>query len=111
MPTVELASQGELITQRLVETGMSVSAFARELAVRPSFIHVVRTGKRRLTKPATVERAASILGVSSDRLYLAIDRQPPDVLRLTQKHPILLDAVRKLGAKLDAQEVQHGSNR
>lgn len=51
-------SQAELVSQRLDEIGMSVSSFARALGVRPSFVHAVRTGKRRFTKPATVERAA-----------------------------------------------------
>ena len=93
-------SQAGLVSQRLSEIGMSASQFARALGVAPAYISNMLRGTKRLTKDETIQRAAEVLGISSDRLYLAIDRVPPDVLAMTQKHPILLEAVRKLAAKL-----------
>ncbi|HEV2073658.1 MAG TPA: helix-turn-helix transcriptional regulator [Thermomicrobiales bacterium] len=101
-----MASQGEMISARLAEIGMSVSHFARALGVRSSFIHAVRTGKRRLTKPATVERAAAVLGISADRLYVAGGHLPPDAWTIIKRRPQLVRALRVLDAKLDAREGQ-----
>lgn len=106
MPTVEPASQGELITERLSEIGMSVSQFAREFGVRPSFIHAVRTGKRRLTKPETIERAAIMLGIPADQLYVSAGHLPPDCWAIIQRRPQMVRALRALDAKLDAREEQ-----
>jgi plasmid maintenance system antidote protein VapI len=83
MTTVEPASsvvpsQGDLISQRLAEIGMSVSQFARAFGVQPSFIHAIKKGQRRLTRPETVEKDARILGISSDRLYVAGGHLPAD---------------------------------
>ncbi len=109
MTTGEPASQGEMISARLAETGMSVSHFARALGVRPSFIHAVRTGKRRLTKPATVERAAEVLGISADTLYVSAGHLPPDAWMIVKRRPQMVQALRLLSAKLDAREVQQAT--
>lgn len=101
MATTEPTSQAEIITERLAETGMSVSAFARRLGVRPSFVHAVRTGKRRLTKPETVERAAEVLGLPADELYVAGGHLPPDAWTIIQRRPMLVEALRMFDAKLD----------
>ncbi|HEV2108268.1 MAG TPA: helix-turn-helix domain-containing protein [Thermomicrobiales bacterium] len=108
MPTGEPASQGEIITERLSEIGMSVSHFARALGVTPSFIHAVRTGKRRLTKPATVERAADVLGISADRLYVSAGHLPPDAWQIVKRRPQMVQALRLMSAKLDARTVRQG---
>ncbi len=106
MPTTEPSTQAEIITARLAETGMSVSAFARALEVQPSFVHAVRTGKRRLTRPETVERAAHILGIPADELYVAGGHLPPDAWTIIQRRPMLVQALRMFDAKLDG-EIQH----
>jgi transcriptional regulator with XRE-family HTH domain len=106
MTSIEPVTQGQLITQRLSEIGMSVSAFARALGVRPSFVHAVRTGKRRLTKPETVERAAHILGIPADELYVAGGYLPPDCWEIIKRRPILVQGLRNLDARID-REVQH----
>ena len=103
-----MASQGDMISARLAELGMSVSHFAWALGVRPSFIHAVRTGKRRLTKPATVERAAEVLGISADALYVSAGHLPPDVWRIVKRRPRMVQALRVLDAKLDARKIQQG---
>ena len=102
------ASQAEIVTERLAETGMSMSHFARALGVTPSFIHAVLTGKRRLTKPATVERAAEVLGISADTLYVSAGHLPPDAWMIVKRRPQMVQALRLLSAKLDARKVQHG---
>jgi transcriptional regulator with XRE-family HTH domain len=101
MPTLDPTSQAELVSQRLIETGMSVSAFARELGVQPSFIHAVKTGKRRITRPATVERAAEVLGIPADELYVTGGHLPPDCWVIIQRRPEMVRALRVLDAKLD----------
>ena len=99
-----MASQGELITEQLSELGMSVSQFARALGVTPSFIHAVRTGKRRLTKPATVERAAEVIGISADTLYVSAGHLPLDAWEIIKRRPQMVQALRLMSAKLDARK-------
>ena len=106
MTTVESAFQGELITQRLAETRMTVSAFARALGVQPSFVHAVKTGTRRLTKPETVEKAAAILGIPADALYVSAGHLPPDAWTIHQRRPGLVQVLRNLDARLD-RDVEH----
>ncbi len=106
MPTVEPASQAEIITERLAELELSVSQFARELGVRPSFVHAVRTGKRRITKPVTVEKAAHILGIPANELYISARHLPPDCWEIVRHRPEMLRAIRALDAKIDAREAQ-----
>ena len=99
-------SQAEIVTQRLLATGMSVSEFARALAVRPSFTQAVRTGKRRLTRPATVERAAEVLGISADTLYVSAGHLPSDAWKIIKRRPQMVQALRVLDARLNAREGQ-----
>jgi transcriptional regulator with XRE-family HTH domain len=103
MFTLEPTSQGELITQRLVELELSVSEFARRLGVQPSFIHAIKKGQRRITKPATVERAAHILAIPVDELFVAGGHLPPDAWTIIQRRPMLVQALRALDAKLDRE--------
>lgn len=103
MPTVEPASQAELITQRLSELGMTVAQFAHALGVQPSFIYSVMKGERRLTRPETVEKAAHILGIPADELYVAAGHLPPDAWTIIQRRPMLVQALRVLAAKLDRE--------
>ncbi len=106
MSTVEPASQAEIITQRLAEIGMSVSAFARALGVQPGFIHAIKAGERRLTKPETVERAAAILGLPADELFVAGRHLPPDAWAIIQRRPEMVQALRNLNARLDREAQQ-----
>jgi transcriptional regulator with XRE-family HTH domain len=107
MAIIEPITQSELITQRLAEIGMSVSAFARELGVRPSFVHAIKKGQRRLTRPATVERAAHILGLPADILYVSAGHFPPDCWTIIQRRPELVQGLRLINARIDAREAQH----
>jgi transcriptional regulator with XRE-family HTH domain len=102
--TTEFTSQAEIITARLAETGMSVSEFARRLGVQPSFVHAIKKGKRRITKPETIERAAAILGLPADTLYVSARHLPPDAWTIIQRRPEMVQAVRTLDARLADRE-------
>ena len=106
MPTVKPASQAEIVTARLAEIGMSVSAFARALGVQPSFVHAIKQGQRRLTKPETVERAATVLGIPADVIYVAGGHLPPDAWTIVKRRPGLVQSLRLLDARIDAREAQ-----
>jgi plasmid maintenance system antidote protein VapI len=85
---------------------MSVSAFARTLGVRPGFIYAIKKGQRRLTRPATVERAAHILGLPADILYVSAGHLPPDCWTIIQRRPGLVQVLRNLDARLDREAQQ-----
>lgn len=97
-------AQGELIRDRLDELGISRYAAAKELGVSESFIAQVVKGTRRITAEDTVRRTAELLGIHPDALHLAIDRPPPDIVRLIVRYPKLIPVIRKLGARLEGTQ-------
>jgi plasmid maintenance system antidote protein VapI len=102
-------SQGDIINQRLAEIGMTVHAFARAMGLSHTYIWNVVHGHRHMTAPETIARAASILGIPQDWLFVSARRLPDDIWMILQRHPQLVQALRVLDAKLDDREAHHAT--
>ncbi len=88
-----------LLRELRVESGRSLRKAASELGVAPSHLSRLERGEKSPGSDLR-RRAANYYGVHSDVLELAEGRVPPDILRILQAHPELLDALRRKYAQV-----------
>ncbi len=74
-------SFGGLVRARRSEAGIGLNDFATRLGVSPGYWSRVERDQERAPRDALIERAAAILGIRLDELFIAAQRLPPDMQR------------------------------
>jgi transcriptional regulator with XRE-family HTH domain len=61
------------------EAGMTLTEFARQLEISPAYWSRIETGRENPPKDELIKKAATILGLSEDELFIEASRLPPDM--------------------------------
>ena len=70
---------GTYVRTKREEVGMTLTEFARQLEISPAYWSRIETGRENPPKDELIEKAAVILGVSEDDLFIEASRLPPDM--------------------------------
>lgn len=74
-------SFGVLVRARRSEARIGLNDFAARLGVSPGYWSRVERDQEKAPRDALIERAAAILGIRLDELFIAAQRLPPDMQR------------------------------
>ena len=91
-----MRTQAEIVQEALDRKEWPARKLALHIGKSPQFIGNVLRGERTLTLDTTIFTIASVLEISSDDLFLAIGRVPPDIVRALQAKPSMTFAVRQV---------------
>jgi transcriptional regulator with XRE-family HTH domain len=58
---------------------MTLTEFARQLEISPAYWSRIETGRENPPKDELIKKAATILGLSEDELFIEASRLPPDM--------------------------------
>jgi transcriptional regulator with XRE-family HTH domain len=72
-------SFGSVIRERRTEQGVSLIDLAARLAISPAYWSRIERGQELPPRDDLIERAAAILGIRMDDLYIEAQRLPPDM--------------------------------
>ena len=61
------------------EVGMTLTELARQLEISPAYWSRIETGRENPPKDELIRKAATILGLSEDELFIEASRLPPDM--------------------------------
>lgn len=86
---------GTSIRTRRNELGIGLNDFAGRLGVSPAYWSRIERGREKPPRDELIEKAAAILGVRLDDLFVAAERFPPDMQRDVAK---VVRAYRRLRA-------------
>jgi transcriptional regulator with XRE-family HTH domain len=70
---------GTYVRTKREAVGMTLTEFARQLEISPAYWSRIETGRENPPKDELIEKAAVILGVSEDDLFIEASRLPPDM--------------------------------
>jgi transcriptional regulator with XRE-family HTH domain len=70
---------GTYVRTKRKETGMTLTKFARQLEISPAYWSRIETGRENPPKDELIKKAATILGLSEDELFIEASRLPPDM--------------------------------
>ncbi|MDN4015862.1 helix-turn-helix domain-containing protein [Zwartia panacis] len=70
---------GTFVRTKREAVGMTLTEFARQLEISPAYWSRIETGRENPPKDELIEKAAVILGVSEDDLFIEASRLPPDM--------------------------------
>jgi transcriptional regulator with XRE-family HTH domain len=70
---------GTYVRTKREEVGMTLTEFARQLEISPAYWSRIETGRENPPKDELIEKAATILGLSEDELFIEASRLPPDM--------------------------------
>ena len=69
------------VEAKVIKAGIGLNDFAARLGVSPGYWSRVERGQEKAPRDALIERAAAILGIRLDELFIAAQRLPPDMQR------------------------------
>ncbi len=72
--------QSYLIKMGRLKKGWTLTAFATQMGLSWSYLSDVERGKRILTNPETIAKAAALLELDPDEFYYTVNRVPPDIV-------------------------------
>lgn len=72
-------SFGSVIRQRRHEVGIGLNEFAERLGISPAYWSRIERDAEKPPRDDLIERAAAILGVKMDDLFVEAQRLPPDM--------------------------------
>jgi len=70
---------GTYVRTKREEAGMTLTEFARQLEISPAYWSRIETGRENPPKDELIKKAAAILGLSEDELFIEASRLPPDM--------------------------------
>jgi len=70
---------GTYVRTKREEAGMRLTEFARQLEISPAYWSRIETGRENPPKDELIKKAATILGLSEDELFIEASRLPPDM--------------------------------
>ena len=70
---------GTYVRTKREEAGMTLTEFARQLEISPAYWSRIETGRENPPKDELIRKAATILGLSEDELFIEASRLPPDM--------------------------------
>jgi len=70
---------GTYVRTKREEVGMTLTEFARQLEISPAYWSRIETGRENPPKDELIKKAATILGLSEDDLFIEASRLPPDM--------------------------------
>jgi transcriptional regulator with XRE-family HTH domain len=70
---------GTYVRTKREEAGMTLTEFARQLEISPAYWSRIETGRENPPKDELIKKAATILGLSEDELFIEASRLPPDM--------------------------------
>ncbi len=70
---------GTYVRTKREEAGMTLTEFARQLEISPAYWCRIETGRENPPKDDLIKKAATILGLSEDELFIEASRLPPDM--------------------------------
>lgn len=83
--TEGIVSFGARVRAKRIAEGISLNHFAERIGVSPAYWSRVEREQENPPRNAYVERAAAILGVRMDDLFIEAGRLPPDMQRHLRK--------------------------
>lgn len=72
-------SFGTYVRTKREEVGMTLTELARQLEISPAYWSRIETGRENPPKDELIKKAATILGLSEDDLFIEASRLPPDM--------------------------------
>jgi len=70
---------GTYVRTKREEVGMTLTELARQLEISPAYWSRIETGRENPPKDELIKKAAAILGLSEDELFIEASRLPPDM--------------------------------
>ena len=70
---------GTYVRNKREEAKLTLTEFARQLDISPAYWSRIETGRENPPKDDLIKKAASILGLSEDKLFIEASRLPPDM--------------------------------
>ncbi len=70
---------GIYVRTKREEVGMTLTELARQLEISPAYWSRIETGRENPPKDELIRKAATILGLSEDELFIEASRLPPDM--------------------------------
>jgi len=70
---------GIYVRTKREEVGMTLTELARQLEISPAYWSRIETGRENPPKDELIKKAAAILGLSEDELFIEASRLPPDM--------------------------------
>lgn len=74
-------SFGSVVRERRTALGIGLTDFAERLGISPAYWSRIERDQEKPPRDALIERAAAILGVRLDDLFVEAQRLPPDMQR------------------------------
>lgn len=72
---------GPIIRARRNELGIGLNDFAGRLGISPAYWSRIERGSENPPRDELIEKAAAVLGIRLDDLFVAAERFPPDMQR------------------------------
>jgi len=70
---------GTFVRTKRDEAGITLTEFARQLEISPAYWSRIETGRENAPKNELIKKAATILGLNEDELFIEASRLPPDM--------------------------------
>jgi len=70
---------GTYVRTKREQAGITLTEFARQLEISPAYWSRIETGRENPPKDELIKKAAIILGLSEDELFVEASRLPPDM--------------------------------
>ena len=70
---------GTYVRTKREGVGMTLTELARQLEISPAYWSRIETGRENPPKDELIRKAATILGLSEDELFIEASRLPPDM--------------------------------
>ena len=70
---------GTYVRTKREGVGMTLTELARQLEISPAYWSRIETGRENPPKDELIRKAATILGLSEDDLFIEASRLPPDM--------------------------------
>jgi transcriptional regulator with XRE-family HTH domain len=70
---------GSYVRKKREDADLTLTEFARRLEISPAYWSRIETGRENPPKDELIKKAASLLGLTEDELFIEASRLPPDM--------------------------------
>jgi transcriptional regulator with XRE-family HTH domain len=70
---------GTYVRTKREEAGLTLTEFAKRLEISPAYWSRIETGRENPPKDELIKKAAELLGIKEDELFIEANRLPPDM--------------------------------
>jgi transcriptional regulator with XRE-family HTH domain len=74
-------SFGQIVRTRRMAMGIGLNDFSERLGISPAYWSRIERGHEKPPRDELIERAAAIIGMRLDELFVEAERLPPDMRR------------------------------